>query len=998
MVQLSGVALKRGRYKGVWRSRYFELLSNGTLRYWESEAAMLLGPPRGELEVFGAFRLNIDDHCERPFAISIHVSVPGTVGGVLRAAGVPSREEWIALRSAEERDEWLGALRSAGEKRHDTRFTRGSHDDERFEPDDSLWADVTGAIGGDSAATSPSTSHSRRRPLGDGDNDGESSSLLSGSLEPASPRLDDDFFSDAKRSSTTTTSSTVMPHGAGALLSAVTRGQGRPSTTTTGTTGGMTMMTGGMMTGTPPSTGKSYADALASVATSKEPSEEGTDVSLLTPPPKSVPKKFPSSSDDEVSSALKKKSSSDDDGFHKQDALEKKVTSAVVYDYSIVRTGWRVVATFHLQAASSDVGEPWTTRRTHAELRLMLADMGREDLRSALDRKNNNASDKSSPLLGRRVERVNRVLKRLVDEASGDPRFRAFLAPATDKADDAALTTKKPPPKQQQQQQQHRMTMMMAAKKKGGGVLAARKKKGLPATGTTTTTFQQQLLKKKRSTPGKSGEGSSSLRQVLDFVPSPRTCALLASCVVFGLNRAYEAPFLLLLLLFVLGVVVGAESSRDAAPPSSSKKDLKTVDGEDVRRLLTTEDVLFLDDDEDAVVVSSTGVSQHLDDDDDVVFDDLEIDEDDDDDDDRAVLVGEDDVADGAAGSPMGGGGELGGQKMSSSSKLATSGSAASLRQSLRKAAPAVSHDISLPRWPSLASGGSHCWSEPDASFFRTRSTSYLVDRVKAASAPSLFTLANVDLFLTDDTQQHVARHPNAFVAKHRTEYGRLFVVNFCMPWGNLVGYWNLDAPPPRRKKKKKKGNTKQPHAVVSDGEDEDDDDLDGSSAALSDDDDDDTTDDSRRPRGVDDDEPVDDERNDDLDDEAIARDVFERFIDGDDNYRDNRLKMIPRVVEGNWIVRRAVGGGNNAAKLAEGIKLTYFSGPDYFEVDVDIVGSPLARRILSVARSATSTLVLDLAFVIEGVERRELPERILGAVRIHRVDPDKAPLLEPID
>jgi len=131
----------------------------------------------------------------------------------------------------------------------------------------------------------------------------------------------------------------------------------------------------------------------------------------------------------------------------------------------------------------------------------------------------------------------------------------------------------------------------------------------------------------------------------------------------------------------------------------------------------------------------------------------------------------------------------------------------------------------------------------------------------------------------------------------------------------------------------------------------------------------------------------------------AVARDVFERFILGDDNYRDNRLKLIPRVVEGNWIVRRAVGAGNNAAKLAEAIKLTYFSGPDYFEVDVDIVGSPFARRILSVARSATSSLVLDLAFVIEAVDRPELPERIFGAVRIHRVDPDKAPDLEdPID
>lgn len=78
----------------------------------------------------------------------------------------------------------------------------------------------------------------------------------------------------------------------------------------------------------------------------------------------------------------------------------------------------------------------------------------------------------------------------------------------------------------------------------------------------------------------------------------------------------------------------------------------------------------------------------------------------------------------------------------------------------------------------------------------------------------------------------------------------------------------------------------------------------------------------------------------------------------------------------------RQVGCGSNAAKLAEAVKLSYFRGPDYFEVDADIVGSAVARRILSVVRSATSTLVLDLALVIEGVDGDELPERILGAVR----------------
>ena len=90
--------------------------------------------------------------------------------------------------------------------------------------------------------------------------------------------------------------------------------------------------------------------------------------------------------------------------------------------------------------------------------------------------------------------------------------------------------------------------------------------------------------------------------------------------------------------------------------------------------------------------------------------------------------------------------------------------------------------------------------------------------------------------------------------------------------------------------------------------------------------------------------------------------DVLQQFLDSDDDaYRDARLKLIPRVVEGNWLVRRAVGPGSKAAKLAETIELKYARGAGYVEVSADLCGSATARRILSVVRSGTSGLVLDL-------------------------------------
>jgi len=126
--------------------------------------------------------------------------------------------------------------------------------------------------------------------------------------------------------------------------------------------------------------------------------------------------------------------------------------------------------------------------------------------------------------------------------------------------------------------------------------------------------------------------------------------------------------------------------------------------------------------------------------------------------------------------------------------------------------------------------------------------------------------------------------------------------------------------------------------------------------------------------------------------------DVLQRFLESDDDaYRDARLKLIPRVVEGNWLVRRAVGPGSKAAKLSETIELRYSRGQGYVEISADLCGSATARRILSVVRSGTSGLVLDLALVVEGTTDVELPERVLGAARLHRVDPDLAEPLPPV-
>jgi len=67
-----------------------------------------------------------------------------------------------------------------------------------------------------------------------------------------------------------------------------------------------------------------------------------------------------------------------------------------------------------------------------------------------------------------------------------------------------------------------------------------------------------------------------------------------------------------------------------------------------------------------------------------------------------------------------------------------------------------------------------------------------------------------------------------------------------------------------------------------------------------------------------------------------------------------------------------------------------------YLEADLDIAGSSAARGILSVARSYTNILTLDMGFVVQGNKKDELPEQMLIGCRIHGIDPLTAPSLPP--
>lgn len=126
----------------------------------------------------------------------------------------------------------------------------------------------------------------------------------------------------------------------------------------------------------------------------------------------------------------------------------------------------------------------------------------------------------------------------------------------------------------------------------------------------------------------------------------------------------------------------------------------------------------------------------------------------------------------------------------------------------------------------------------------------------------------------------------------------------------------------------------------------------------------------------------------------AAARGLFERFIDipengdlGAEAFNNQRFKLIPRIDEGPFVIRRAV--GSKPTLLGQKVRQRYFRGPDYFELDIDVSSSAIATHIVSLCRGAARHLVVTLGIAVQGEATAELPEKLVGAMRLRNVDFD---------
>ncbi|XP_047328377.1 protein ENHANCED DISEASE RESISTANCE 2-like [Impatiens glandulifera] len=121
---------------------------------------------------------------------------------------------------------------------------------------------------------------------------------------------------------------------------------------------------------------------------------------------------------------------------------------------------------------------------------------------------------------------------------------------------------------------------------------------------------------------------------------------------------------------------------------------------------------------------------------------------------------------------------------------------------------------------------------------------------------------------------------------------------------------------------------------------------------------------------------------------------LLHRFVNGDDTFRNQRLKLVNRIVKGPWIVKTAV-GNYAACLLGKALTCNYYRGENYLEVDVDLGSSAIASAILHLALGYVTAVRIDMGFVIEGQCEDELPERLLGAVRVCQMEMSSAVYVE---
>jgi len=119
--------------------------------------------------------------------------------------------------------------------------------------------------------------------------------------------------------------------------------------------------------------------------------------------------------------------------------------------------------------------------------------------------------------------------------------------------------------------------------------------------------------------------------------------------------------------------------------------------------------------------------------------------------------------------------------------------------------------------------------------------------------------------------------------------------------------------------------------------------------------------------------------------------DLWDRFENGTDEFRNSRLKMYPLIQQGPFALRSIA--GKKPVLIGQKIPLTYFKGSNFYEINLMCdKDNKLAKTAVKMSYGIATKLVVDLAFIIQAETVEDLPEMVLGCCRCEKLDLSSAP------
>jgi len=121
------------------------------------------------------------------------------------------------------------------------------------------------------------------------------------------------------------------------------------------------------------------------------------------------------------------------------------------------------------------------------------------------------------------------------------------------------------------------------------------------------------------------------------------------------------------------------------------------------------------------------------------------------------------------------------------------------------------------------------------------------------------------------------------------------------------------------------------------------------------------------------------------IEDKEKLSESVKLFLEADDEYRKNHLKMIPKLVKAPLFIRLATPMA--PAIIARKIDVEWIRGSNYLSIVLKPDSSLLAANIIRMAHPASKKLTVDLFFCVEGKLPEHLPEHVLCGLRWERLD-----------